>query len=155
MVDKNGNPKGGKWSFDEDNRKKLPKNIKLPKQIKYSQSPHTEKIKKLIDKEFKTHPGDVKDFWIGTERKDARSTLRNFINFKLNLFGDYEDSVDERDNILFHSALSPFINIGLLTPQEILDEVSKSGKNKRRNSLEGYIRQLIGWREFMLSLIHI
>ena len=60
------------------------------------------KIKKIIDKEFKTHPGDVKDFWIGTERKDARSTLRNFINFKLNLFGDYEDPVDERDNILFH-----------------------------------------------------
>ena len=152
LVDKSGNPKGGKWSFDEDNRKKLPKNIKLPKQIKYSQSTHTEKIKKLIDKEFKTHPGDVKDFWIGTERNDARSTLRNFINFKLNLFGDYEDSVDERDNILFHSALSPFINIGLLTPQEILDEISKSAKTKRLNSLEGYIRQLIGWREFMRGI---
>ena len=94
LVDKNGNPKGGKWSFDEENRKKLPKNIKLPKQSKYSQSSHTEKIKKIIDNEFKTHPGDVKDFWIGTERKDARATLRNFINFKLNLFGDYEDSVD-------------------------------------------------------------
>ena len=129
LVDKNGNPKGGKWSFDEENRKKLPKNIKLPKQITYSVISYRKKIKKIIDKEFKTHPGDVKDFWIGTERKDARATLRNFINFKLNLFGDYEDSVDQRDNILFHSALSPFINIGLLTPQEILDEVLKSGKN--------------------------
>ena len=58
----------------------------------------------------------------------------------------------QRDNILFHSALSPFINIGLLTPQEILDEVLKSGKTKRLNSLEGYIRQLIGWREFMRGI---
>jgi len=77
--------------------------------------------------------------------------LNFFIKEKSNLFGDYEDAVSQKDNILFHSALSPYINMGLITPeiivQKILDFHKKS--NIKLNSLEGYIRQIIGWREFM------
>ena len=100
---------------------------------------------------FKT-PGDTNQFWIGTTRRDAKLVLDNFLKNKLKLFGDYEDAVDQRDNILFHSALSPFINNGFITPQEILDELTKFEKKVSINSYEGYLRQVIGWREFMRGI---
>ena len=77
-----------------------------------------------------------------------------FIKEKSNLFGDYEDAVDQSNNILFHSALSPYLNLGIITPEIILDRILTSHKKKkiRINSLEGYIRQVIGWREFMRGI---
>ena len=152
LVNKDKSPKGGKWSFDNENRKKLPKNINLPKQPVFEETKHTTFLKKIIDKEFSKHPGDAKNFWIGTTRKDANNVLSNFLKNKLKLFGDYEDAVDQRDNILFHSALSPFINNGLLTPSEILEQLKKYEKKVTINSYEGYVRQLIGWREFMRGI---
>ena len=71
---------------------------------------------------------------------------------KINFFGDYEDAVSKKSNILFHSALSPLINIGLITPSEILEKVKKIESKVKINSLEGYIRQIIGWREFMRGI---
>ena len=152
LVDQSGNPTGGKWSFDQENRKKIPKDIKLPNQLMFKNSSHTHDLKKIINIKFKSHPGNLDDFWIGTTRKDAEKCLKNFIEKKINLFGDYEDAVDQRDNILFHSALSPLINIGLITPTEIIQTLMKSVDNVKLNSLEGYIRQLIGWREFMRGI---
>ena len=152
LLNADKSPKGGKWSFDADNRKKLPKDIKLPDQPKFKETEHTKKLKKIIQKEFSKHPGDADQFWIGTTRKDAKLTLENFLKNKLKLFGDYEDAVDQRDNILFHSALSPFINNGLITPKEILIEFKKYEKKVSLNSYEGYLRQLIGWREFMRGI---
>ena len=80
--------------------------------------------------------------------------LNFFIKEKSNLFGDYEDAVDQKDNVLFHSALSPYINLGLITPEFIIKKVLEFHKSKkiRLNSLEGYIRQVIGWREFMRGI---
>ncbi len=152
LIDSNGKPTGGKWSFDEENRKKIPKNLKLPDKLSFHESVHTKYLKRIINDLFSDHPGSLEDFWIGTTRNDAIMCLNNFIKEKINLFGDYEDAVDQRDNILFHSALSPLINIGLLTPTEIIDILLKSGQKIRLNSLEGYIRQLIGWREFMRGI---
>tara|TARA_B100000963_G_scaffold284519_1_gene253310 strand:- start:101 stop:1585 length:1485 start_codon:yes stop_codon:yes gene_type:complete len=152
LVNKDKTPKGGKWSFDNENRKKLPKNIKLPKQLDFKETKHTSFLKKIVEKDFSKHPGDAKNFWIGTTRRDAHAVLDNFLKNKLKQFGDYEDAVDQRDNILFHSALSPFINNGLLTPSEILDQIKKYEKKVMINSYEGYLRQLIGWREFMRGI---
>ncbi|OCW77277.1 deoxyribodipyrimidine photolyase [Pelagibacteraceae bacterium GOM-A1] len=154
LMKKDGNPEGGKWSFDEENRNKLPKNISIPKFPKITETVHTKKLKILIDKNFKSHPGNTKDFWFATEYDDVIKLLNFFIKEKSNLFGDYEDAVDQKDNILFHSALSPYINLGLITPEFIIKKVLDfNNKNKiRLNSLEGYIRQVIGWREFMRGI---
>ena len=154
LMKKDGNPEGGKWSFDEENRNKLPKNISIPKFPKITETVHTKKLKILIDKNFKSHPGNTKDFWFATEYDDVIKLLNFFIKEKSNLFGDYEDAVDQKDNILFHSALSPYINLGLITPEFIIKKVlDVHNKNKiRLNSLEGYIRQVIGWREFMRGI---
>ena len=152
LVDSDDKPVGGKWSFDEENRKKLPKEIELPKQYLFKQTSHTKELKVIIENKFKDHPGDLDTFWIGTTRKCAQLCLKNFVDKKLVLFGDYEDAVDKRDHILFHSALSPFINSGLITPNEILSLVDKKQNKVKLNSLEGYVRQIIGWREFMRGI---
>ena len=151
LMGSDGDPIGGKWSFDEDNRNKLPKNISIPKFPKIKETNHTKKLKTIIEKEFKNHPGSTDNFWFATEYDDVVKLLNFFIKEKSNLFGDYEDAVDQKDNILFHSALSPYINLGLITPEFVIQKVLEfHKKNKiRMNSLEGYIRQVIGWREFM------
>ena len=154
LMKKDGNPEGGKWSFDEENRNKLPKNITIPKFPKINETSHTKKLKPIIKKIFKDHPGRVEDFWFATEYSDVIKLLNFFIKEKSNLFGDYEDAVDQKNNILFHSALSPYINLGLITPEFIIKNILDfHKKNKiRLNSLEGYIRQVIGWREFMRGI---
>ena len=151
LMKKDGKPEGGKWSFDEDNRKKLPKDIKIPNFPKITETKHTKNLKPIIQKIFKNHPGDTKNFWLATEYNDVIKLFDFFLKEKSNLFGDYEDAVDQRNNILFHSALSPYINLGLITPDLIINKILEfHKKNKiRLNSLEGYIRQVIGWREFM------
>ena len=154
LLNKDGSPEGGKWSFDEDNRKKLPKNISIPKFPVIKETNHTKNLKPIIQKLFDKHPGDTKNFWFATEYKEILKLLDFFIKDKLNLFGDYEDAVDQNNNILFHSALSPYINLGLLTPDIIIHKIMRYHhvKGVRLNSLEGYIRQLIGWREFMRGI---
>ena len=93
-------------------------------------------------------------FGLATEYNDVVKLLDFFIKEKSNLFGDYEDAVNQKDNILFHSALSPYINLGLITPEIIIQKILEFHKKHkiRMNSLEGYIRQIIGWREFMRGI---
>ena len=152
ILMENNKPKGGKWSFDEDNRKKLPKDIKIPEMIKAKETKHTKVLKQEINKIFKNHPGQVDNFWLPTTYDDAVKWLDYFIIKKFNLFGDYEDAVDTNNNFLFHSVLSPMINLGLLTPELIIDRVRKVENKIKINSYEGYIRQIIGWREFIRGI---
>ena len=151
LMDK-GKPKGGKWSFDNDNRKKLPSSIKIPNMLKVNETIHTKKLKKEIKNLFPKHPGDVNDFWLPTNYSDAIKWLDHFIQKKFNLFGDYEDALDVNNNFLFHSALSPMINLGLITPELIIERIKKVENRIKINSYEGYIRQIIGWREFIRGI---
>ena len=152
ILMENNKPKGGKWSFDEDNRKKLPKDIKIPEMITAKETKHTKVLKQQINTIFKNHPGQVDNFWLPTTYDDAVKWLDYFIIKKFNLFGDYEDAVDTNNNFLFHSALSPMINLGLLTPELIIERVRKVENKIKINSYEGYIRQIIGWREFIRGI---
>ena len=108
LMNKNGKPKGDKWSYDEDNRKKLPKDMKIPEISNIKETKNTLLLKKFIDSNFKDHPGDVKNFWFPTTRKDAIKWLEEFLKERIKLFGDYEDAVTDKSNTVFHSALSPF-----------------------------------------------
>ena len=76
--------------------------------------------KKFINLNFNDHPGNTENFWFPTTRKDAHKKLDEFLKERIKLFGDYEDAVSERSNTMFHSALSPIINIGLITPEELI-----------------------------------
>ena len=152
ILIENDKPKGGKWSYDHENRKRIPNTIKIPSLIKVNETEHTKKLKKIIAKKFLSHPGNVDNFFFPTTEIDAQKWLDFFIKKKLNLYGDYEDAVDIKNNILFHSILSPLMNLGLLTPIQILDKVKKEEVNIRINSYEGFIRQIIGWREFIRGI---
>ena len=154
LIEKNGAPTGGKWSFDLENRKKLPSHLDIPK-ISFPKSDKiTDEVSEVVNKFFKNNPGDTNNFWLFKTHNEVEKVLDLFIKEKINLFGDYEDSVSHRDNFLFHSAMSPYLNIGLITPELIIKKVINTNKkNKIRiNSLEGFIRQLIGWREFMRGI---
>ena len=152
LLDNKGAPFGGKWSFDEDNRKKIPKNILLPKPPLKKINKHFKDIKKIIDKTFKNHPGSVDNYWFYSKRSKVPSLLNDFIDNRFKFFGDYEDAALKDDNFLFHSFLSPYLNNGLITPKEVLDIVLSKKNDIPINSLEGFIRQIIGWREFMRGI---
>ena len=152
LMNKNGTPKGNKWSFDEENRKKLPNSIKIPEISKIKETKDTLILKRFINSNFKDHPGNTDKFWFPTTRKDAIKWLDEFLKDRIKLFGDYEDAVTDKSNTVFHSALSPLINLGLITPEEIIEKLRKIENKVPMNSLEGYIRQIIGWREFMRGI---
>ena len=158
-IDKNilmdgDKPIGEKWSFDEDNRKKIPDDFQIPSLPNFTEDTVVKDVKKSVDDLFSDHPGDVNSFWLGSSRNDALKALDLFIKEKIINFGDYEDAVKKNSPFLLHSVLSPYLNVGLITPKEIVKKILDTGKNKKipLNSLEGFIRQVIGWREFMRGI---
>ena len=156
LTDESNKPLGGKWSFDEDNRKKIPKNIEIPT-VPSSQNDNEFKLLKLkIHSMFKDHPGSLDHLWMPTNRKESLKWLDLFLENKFSKFGDYEDAIRSENNFLFHSALSPVLNMGLLTPNEVVNKaLDFANKNSVPiNSLEGFIRQIIGWREFIRGIYH-
>ena len=158
-IDKNilmsgDKPIGDKWSFDEDNRKKIPDDFKIPSLPNFSEDTVVKDVKKTVVELFLDHPGDAGSYWLGSSRKEALKALDLFIKDKIINFGDYEDAVKKDEPFLLHSVLSPYLNVGLITSKEIVKKILDTGKNKKipLNSLEGFIRQVIGWREFMRGI---
>ncbi len=148
----NNKPLGGKWSYDEENRKKIPKGLKAPATTSFKFTEHTLYLMPLISKYFSDHLGHVERFWLPTTREQCLAFLNNFIKYKFEKFGDYEDAISSEQDFLFHSALSPVLNIGLITPNELITIISKEQNKVKINSYEGFIRQVIGWREFIRGI---
>jgi len=145
-------PFGGQWSFDEDNRKKTPKSLTFPSVNLGSQSQHLADVKQLVRSTFSDHIGAEGDCWFPITRTEVDRWVDQFIDERFQLFGDYEDAIDMRSDFLFHSVISPFINCGLITPSEILAKVEGLVSQIPLNSYEGFIRQIIGWREFIRGI---
>jgi len=146
-------PSGGQWSFDEENRKKLPKNNvpHLPVLSQPESSTISQAAMDSINTEFPDNPGTLKALHFPINHTEAVSWLEEFCNERLENFGIYEDAIVEDQNWLYHSALTPMLNIGLLTPNQVIAAVLQASKkhNIPINSTEGFVRQVIGWREFM------
>ena len=154
LLDSNEKPVGGKWSFDEENRKKIPKSLTIPKLQNVKKSRYHEKIVEIIEKYFSDHPGKLENFWFPVTRTDAKNHLEVFLSERISEFGTYEDAMLENKNFLFHSCISPLLNLGLLTPQYVIKRTTEIS-NKLSiplNSLEGFLRQIIGWREFIRGI---
>lgn len=151
LLDTLGKPIGGKWSFDADNRKKVPKDAFIPGAFQCTRPLYFEEEAAEINRKWPQNPGTIAWFNHVTNRTDALSLLEHFIKTKFIYFGDYEDALDLRSHTLWHSLLSSAINIGLITPQEILEKITSYTIQHKvpLNSLEGFIRQITGWREFM------
>ena len=156
LVDKRGKPDGGRWSFDGQNRETLPEMVPVPETAWATPTEHVEAVKKVVAARFADHPGDASNFWLPTTRRQALGWLRDFLRDRFRDFGPYEDALSNRDPVLFHSALSPVMNLGLITPAEVIERAVEhaaaseaSGGDIPFNSLEGFVRQIIGWREFI------
>lgn len=151
---KENKPVGGKYSYDSENRKKLPKKIEIPSYNIQAPDEITQEVCQLVDKKFKDHPGESKHFWIPVTRRQALSAIDDFLSYRFNQFGHYQDSITDRDPFLFHSILSPMINIGLITPEEVCERAIEYADDNHidLNSIEGFIRQVIGWREFVRGI---
>ena len=151
VLMKGQSPVGGKYSFDTENRKKIPKGFPVPHTFFPPKDSDTEKVIAEIEREFPEAIGEAAPFLYPTTHNDANKALKLFLNNKLALFGDYQDAIQKEESFLFHSVLSPILNIGLLTPQEVIQAaIIHSEKNSVPiNSLEGFLRQIMGWREFV------
>ena len=151
LMDEDQKPLGGKWSFDEDNRKKIPKGLPLPELYKPRMSQYIESLKVIIELKFADHPGQMDDVWMPLTRCDALENIDYFLAIKFENFGIYEDAILQNDTFMFHSALSPSLNMGLITPTDIIDKVLAytEAHDVPLNSVEGFLRQIIGWREFI------
>ncbi|ARF10033.1 deoxyribodipyrimidine photolyase-related protein [Indivirus ILV1] len=147
LITKDDKPSGGKWTYDSKNRLPFPKDFKKDAKFKNNQSKYINEAKKYIELHFNNNPGES-DYYLPINHKSAKEHLSIFLKERLECFGPYQDAV--RKDIVFgcHSVLSPLINIGLLTPKYVVDEIVKYKKIKLE-SLEGIIRQIIGWRDYM------
>lgn len=156
LVGNDGQPSHGSWSFDEENRKKLSKEIRIPDQPTSHPTEHTEDVKTLIDDLFSDHPGSTTNFNWATTRRQVLYLLNDFLKERFENFGPYEDAIHSKEIFAFHSVLSPYINMGLLTPDEVIDKALEYYQEHDTHfpSVEGFVRQIIGWREFMRGIYH-
>lgn len=156
LIDEEGNPVGGSWSYDQENRKKLPRDIHIPLQPESEHTSHTQEVIRLVDKLFEDHPGNTDNFNWATTRRQVLYRLNDFLENRFQHFGPYEDAIDRQRNFLFHSVLSPYLNLGLITPDEVIDKALAYAEehNTHLPSVEGFVRQIIGWREFMRGMYH-
>lgn len=155
LLEPNGKlkPLMGKWSFDKENRDKLPKDITIPSLIKFDNK-YVAQAKSYVEKNFPDNYGYPDNFIFPTTHDEAKLLLRNFLENKLRYFGNYEDAISKDNPFLFHSILSSSLNTGLITPQYVIENTLKfsEGNNISINSLEGFIRQIISWREFIRAV---
>ena len=150
-----GKPTGGAWNYDQENRKPLPKNFsESPKLPEINRDAITKDVIEIIEKLYPNNPGSVESMWLPMTHEDAEIWLNDFIKNRLELFGKYEDAIDANEAFLYHSALSPLINCGMIDPKMCVDKAIEAYENGRAplSSVEGFVRQIIGWREYMYGM---
>lgn len=147
-------PIGGKWNFDRENRKPAKQGMAFPKPVTFSRDDITNEVIDLVKSRFDKHFGDIDSFNYAVTRQQALIALKHFIEYGLSHFGDYQDAMLEGEYYLHHSILSPYLNVGLLEPKEVCTQViSAYEKNKLAiNNVEGFIRQILGWREYVRGI---
>ena len=155
LLDNEGKPTGGKWTYDTDNRKKFPEDQPIPG-ISYPSSDHFWKeAVDYINTYYPNNPGSLSESPIFPYTPEqSEKWFKQFLNSRFHLFGDYEDAIVKDEMILHHSAISPMLNTGLISPEYVLDKILKQAKedNMPINSVEGFIRQIVGWREFIRGM---
>jgi len=156
LLIENGKPVGGKWSYDKQNRghftKYGPAELILPEVKKMSIT--TLKTKECVEKYYSEHPGSIDNFSWPVTRSEAKKTLKDFVEHRLYPFGQFQDAMWTKHPFLFHSRLSAALNLKLLSPHEVVDEVIQAWENGRApiESVEGFLRQIIGWREYIRGM---
>ncbi|GJD28821.1 (6-4) photolyase [Methylobacterium adhaesivum] len=151
LLMEGGEPAGGRWNFDAENRKPWPADRAPPQRLRFSPDAVTRAVIDLVAARFPAHFGDLDDFGWGVTRADARAALEDFAVHCLPSFGDYQDAMRAGAPFLYHATLSPYLNAGLLTAREVVDRAMAAYEagTVPLNAIEGFVRQILGWREFV------
>ena len=147
-------PAGGAWNFDPDNRKRLPAGTIVPRRRRFPPDAVTQAVIDLVEARFSDHFGTLGAFGWPVTRADAREALADFVDTALPRFGDFQDAMKAEAPFLFHSLLAPALNIGLLSPREVCEAAETAWRTGHApiNAVEGFVRQILGWREYVRGI---
>jgi deoxyribodipyrimidine photolyase-related protein len=147
-------PEGGKWNYDAENRKPADVDLFMPQPPRFAPDEITQEVLDLVARRFGNHFGDLKPFWFAVTAEDADAAFQHFLDHALPRFGDYQDAMLTAERFLYHSVISPYMNAGLLDPLDVCRRVEAEYRKGRvpLNAAEGFIRQIIGWREYVRGI---
>jgi deoxyribodipyrimidine photolyase-related protein len=147
-------PAGGQWNFDHDNRKPAARDLLMPQPLRFAPDAITEEVLALIEDRFADHFGALQPFWFGTTRADAEAAYAHFLKTALPQFGDYQDAMLVGEKFLYHAVVSLYLNCGLLDPLAMCRaaEAEYRAGSAPLNAVEGFVRQIIGWREYVRGI---
>ena len=151
LLNGDGSPVGGAWNFDAENRKALPKGVRPPSPARFTPDAITQDVLALVAKHFSSHYGSLDTFDYPVTHADAQALWDYFLEWGLAAFGDYQDAMASDEPFLFHARISAALNIGLLDLRQLCSDVESAylSGSIALNAAEGFIRQLIGWREYV------
>ena len=151
ILMQDGEPIGGQWNYDADNRKKLPANHIVPKRPRREPDAITTAVIDLVKARFSNHFGELENFAWPVTREEAEADFEYFLDNCLPMFGDYQDAMKSGETFVYHSLVGASINLGLLDPLEVCRaaEARLHAHQAPINAVEGFIRQILGWREFI------
>ena len=150
-------PVGGEWNFDQENRKPAPDEIDAKPPLQFEPDAETQAVLDLVEERFGEHFGSLRPFWFATTRDQAQKALAHFIRHNLPEFGDYQDAMMAEEEFLYHAVLSAYINIGLLDALEVCAAAEEAYVQGHApiNAVEGFIRQILGWREYIRGIYYL
>ena len=153
LMEEDGQPTGGKWNFDKENRRPPKEGHDYPEPLNFEPDEVTQEVIQFVNETFPNHFGTTDGFDWAVTREQALEALEDFCENRLRDFGPFEDAMVEGERVLYHSLLSAPLKLGLLHPKEVCERALSYAADGRRkiplNSIEGFIRQVSGWREFM------
>nr|WP_282563290.1 cryptochrome/photolyase family protein [Gymnodinialimonas phycosphaerae] len=146
-------PEGGKWNYDHDNRKPPPGSVDAAP-MHFTPDETVEEVLDLVGSRFDNNFGDLKPFWFATDTGQARRALTHWVKTALPRFGDFQDAMMKGERFLYHSIISMYLNAGLLGWREVCEAAENAYRDGHAplNAVEGFIRQIIGWREYMRGI---
>lgn len=147
-------PEGGQWNYDAENRKPPKEGLNIPQPCSHKPDGITRDVMKLVEERFSDHFGDLEPFYFAVTRKQALAVLEQFINQRLTYFGTYQDAMIQGEAWMYHAHISFYLNCGLLNPLECIQAAEKAYRqeNVPLNAVEGFIRQILGWREYVRGI---
>ena len=159
LIDSEGNPEGGQWNFDQDNRKPYPKKGPgiLEEPIFFEPDAITQEVIDFVNETYANHPGSLEAFQWAVTRNQALEALEYFVEYRLRNFGVYQDAMWTDTPFGWHSILSSSLNLKLLNPREVIAAVITAWKkyDLDLSNIEGFIRQILGWREFVRGMYYL
>jgi deoxyribodipyrimidine photolyase-related protein len=144
-------PEGGQWNYDAENRKPAPDDIAFSGPMQFTPDETVEEVLDLVESRFGNSFGSLRPFWFATDQAQARRALTHFITYALPRFGDFQDAMMNDNRFLYHALISPYLNSGLLDPMDVCEAAEAAFRDGHAplNAVEGFIRQIIGWREYV------